>query len=144
MKSANSKDRKPVLLGDGLRFLIAGGLNTALTMAIYQLLLFFVSPGAAWTLAWLCGLLFISVAYPKKVFAGGRLSAGRMILNGAYYGCSYALSLALLHIFTQIPGVGPRLSAFLVLGVTVPLNFVVSRIIFTFSPQRSRKNLPER
>ncbi|MDR2612841.1 MAG: GtrA family protein [Deltaproteobacteria bacterium] len=119
------------LSGDALRFLLAGGLNTALTLAVYQLLLLRLSEPLSWSLAWAAGLAFVSVAYPRAVFRGGRLTWRRVLLNALWYGAGYALSLALLLLLVRRLGVHPRLAGLCVPAMLLPVNFAVSRLVFT-------------
>ena len=120
-----------LIVGDGWRFLLAGGVNTLLTLLLYQALLFKLNAELAWSLAWFSGLVLVSLAYPKLVFKQGVFTLRRVGLNLVYYLFSYLLSLGLLSVFVNTLGCGPRLAAFAVLAVTVPLNFVCSRCIFT-------------
>jgi putative flippase GtrA len=119
------------LLGDGWRFLLAGGCNTVLTLGLYQVLLFWLSEKISWTIAWLGGLLLLSLAYPKLVFRGSFFTPARVLLNILYYLLAFGASLFLLTFFTRTLQAGPRLAALLVIAVTVPVNFVFSRLIFT-------------
>lgn len=114
--------------GDGLRFLLAGAVNTLITLAVYQLLLFVTSPSLGYGLSWVCGLLFVIIFYPSRVFAGAR----RDLSARAWLGCSY-LALFLVGLGTlkvlgtmQVP---PRISIFIVLAVTTASNFLLGRWI---------------
>lgn len=120
------------LINDGWKFIVVGGINTLLGVALYQFFLFFVSEKIAWTISWLIGIVLITFAYPKLVFKEGKLSPYRFIIHVVYYLCSFLLSLGLLILYVDILGVGSRVAVFLVLFVTVPLNFACSRFIFTF------------
>lgn len=131
------KGRLGRVAGDGWRFLVAGGLNTLFTLGLYQVLLFWLSDTVSWSIAWLTGLALISLAYPKMVFRDAVFSGRRVALNIAYYMCSFGVSVLLLSLFTGTLGLGPRVAAFFVLAVTVPLNFFCSRYIFTGLPRRS-------
>ncbi|MBE7186242.1 MAG: hypothetical protein INR68_17750, partial [Methylobacterium mesophilicum] len=48
--------------------MVAGGTNTFLTFAVYQLLLFVLDSRLAYASAWLAGLVFVAIVYPSKVF----------------------------------------------------------------------------
>lgn len=124
------------LARDGWRFLLAGGGNTLFTLGVYQVLVTYWSATLAWTVAWGSGLVLVSFAYPKYVFERGRLTARRVCLNIVYYVCAYLISLGLLAFFVNSLGWGPRVASLAVLAVTVPLNFVCSRCIYTLKVEK--------
>jgi len=113
---------------DGFRFLLAGAVNTLITLAVYQLLLFIAPPWLAYTMSWLVGLLFVVVFYPSRVFAGARRDLAARMGLGASYVAVFLLGLATLRILEN-GGVPARLSIFAVLAVTTAANFVVGRLI---------------
>lgn len=117
-----------LLAGDGLRFLAAGGFNTLLTLAIYQLLLFAMPDWAAYALSWVAGLTFVVIVYPDRVFAGGRRDAGARIRLGLTYAALFLLGLAALRAL-GVAGVPPRLSILAVLVLTTVANFALGRLI---------------
>jgi putative flippase GtrA len=116
------------LLADAVRFAGIGALNALLTTALYQVLLFWLNYTWAFSIAWLSGLVFISIAYPKVVFKTGKAGPYRILANAAYYGASFFLSLWALDRFSQV--MSERLAVFAMLAVITPLNFIVSRYIF--------------
>ena len=118
------------LLAQGLRFVAVGAANTLGTLLLYQLLLFVLPYGYAYALAWLTGLVFVNVAYPRFVYGKPRVTRRETLLNSCFYLSSFALSWGLLYLFTSLLTVNPRLSIVMVLAVTVPLNFLVTRIIY--------------
>lgn len=124
--------RTPMLsgfAGDGLRFLLAGGANTLLTFALYQLLLFIASPSVAYALSWLFGLAFVVVVYPAKVFAGAQKGGRARLYLGASYVAMFLIGLATLQGLSTI-GVPPRIAIILVMAVTTLANFLLGRLIF--------------
>ena len=116
-----------MLRGDGLRFLLAGGLNTLLTLAAYQALLFVSPAWMAYALSWVCGLLFVMIVYPSRVFAGARTDMAARARLGASYAILFLLGLGTLRLLGQA-GVPARLAILGVLAVTTLSNFVLGRL----------------
>lgn len=110
------------ILGELSRFAGAGMLNTLLTLAAYQLLLFVMSPGLAYAASWLIGIAFVGMFYPSFVFGlrGGGPRARLGII--AIYAFSFSLGLVIVHLSDRHLGL-ERLSVFLALAVTLSFNF---------------------
>lgn len=126
----SGRDAVRALFGQGLRFVTVGAVNTVGTLLLYQLLLFAMPYMAAYALAWLAGLFFVNVAYPRFVYGKTTVPRRETLLNSAYYVLSFAVSWALLRLFTAAMDINPRLSVFCVLVIVVPLNFWVTRLIY--------------
>lgn len=124
------RDRARALLGDGVRFLAAGGLNTLLTLGVYQLLLFVAPDWLAYAASWVAGLAFVTSVYPDRVFVGGRRDRAARLQLAATYATLFVLGLGTLRALGWL-GVPPRLSILLVIGVTTLGNFVLGRAILT-------------
>jgi len=120
---------------DGLRFVIAGAVNTLITLAAYQLLLFVSLPWVAYTFSWICGLAFVTALYPSRVFAGARRDFAARALLGASYAAVFLLGLGTLR-FLAAAGLAPRISIFAVLAVTTASNFLLGRLILKTGKRR--------
>jgi putative flippase GtrA len=114
--------------GDGLRFLLAGAANTLLAFAAYQLFLFAMGPSPAYALAWVCGLVFVVIVYPSKVFAGARTDATARFRLGLTYAAVFLVGLATLEGLIAL-GLSPRLAIILVMAVTTFANFFLGRLV---------------
>ena len=68
------KLKSKTVIKDGIRFLIGGGLNTAISYLAYLFFLLFTSYQIAYALSWVVGLLIIVIFYPSKVFVGSQNS----------------------------------------------------------------------
>ncbi|MDX8481257.1 hypothetical protein RFN28_22745 [Mesorhizobium sp. VK24D] len=113
---------------DAVRFLVAGGLNTALTSAVYFAGLTVLSSGISYTIAWLVGLAFVMVFYPDRVFPGGRTGFADRLAVGGSVAAVFVAGLASLHFLERV--LQSRAAAFFAtLAITTMLNFLVSRWI---------------
>jgi putative flippase GtrA len=108
------------------RYLLAGSANTLSTMAVYQLLVTILSPPVAYALAWLVGLVIVSVAYPKIVFrvTGGWARGGAIAIA---YVAVFAVGLLLMALLDSLK-IQSRLSIFFVLAVTTTMSYFASRL----------------
>lgn len=108
-----------------LRFLIAGGLNTAASYGLYLLLLGWCSYAVAYTVSYLFG---IGLAYGltcRFVFRH-RARLATALHFPIVYGVQYVLGMALLVFFVAMLGLDPRLGPLLVVVCTVPISFFLS------------------
>lgn len=113
---------------DATRFGIAGIVNTALSLGVYQLALFVVSPSQAYALAWLAGIAFLIVVYPSRVFVGGRSGWRDRVLLASSYVVVFLLGLVFLRGFIAVLG-AERLAIVATIGFTTVLNFLASRLV---------------
>jgi putative flippase GtrA len=133
--------RNVSVTADAARFLAAGGVNTVLSVGIYQIALFAVSPGLAYSIAWVSGIGFLIVVYPEHVFIGGRRGAYDRVLLAACYVAVFAAGFSLLGKLVIVTG-APRLAIIVTVTSTTVLNFVLSRSILRrrandWSPKKS-------
>ncbi|PBB82378.1 hypothetical protein CK218_05890 [Mesorhizobium sp. WSM3879] len=113
---------------DAIRFLVAGGLNTALTSLIYFVGLTVLPSAISYMIAWLLGLAFVMVFYPDRVFPGGRAGFADRLAVGSSAVAVFVAGLATLHFLERV--LQSRTAAFFAtLAVTTMLNFLVSRWI---------------
>ena len=114
--------------GDAVRFLVAGGMNTALTSLVYFAGLTVLPSSLSYVLAWLAGLVFVMVFYPDRVFPGGRSGfADRLAIGGAI-AVVFLIGLLSLHILQN--ALQNNVVAFIsTLAITTTLNFLFSRWI---------------
>ena len=108
------------------RFLVAGGLNTAFTVAVYEILLFWVHYAVAFTISSALGVAFTGVAYTRFVFAVPT-TRGRFVANGIYYFVSWLLGLGVLDAMVRWAGIHERIALLLAIALLAPFNFVVLR-----------------
>ena len=110
-----------------LRFLVVGGVNTAVTTVLFYGLALVVPPRVAFTLVYVGGLAFVTMATPKYVFRV-RARASRLALLAVWYVGIYVVGLAVVSMLDSI--VESR--AVIVVGtvlVTAPLGFAGARLL---------------
>lgn len=116
------------IYSDGVRFLIGGAINTAITSAIYFAFLLITTPNLAYATAWLVGLGFVMIVYPDQVFVGGSRSAKARITLGATTALVFLAGILTLRALIALTD-APRLSFFGTLAFTTLLNFIAGRTI---------------
>lgn len=108
---------------------MTGGLNTLFTLAIYQLVVTFLSPSISYTIAWLVGFLFVLIAYPKFVFRSESLSIKKSISLLLFYLGSFLVGLLLTWSFVHW-GLNERLTIFVVIAITSTINFIAGKFLY--------------
>src|SRR4051794_1914679 len=128
MRSTTNSRLAPYLSGEFVRYVLVGGTNTALTYLIYRLLLLFVPYGAAYTLAYLCGIFIAYVLNARFVFHQP-LRWRVAIRFPLVYLVQYLVGVALLAFAVAILHSSDEVAPLVVIAITVPLTFVLSRLI---------------
>ncbi len=113
------------------RFLIGGGVNTVLTVIIYQLLIIYISPSFAYGVSWIIGFIFLVYVYPNKVFKGASRSLLSRLLCGIVYLLVFSSSLLMIDVM-ELHGVNPEVIVFIAISFSSIANFILMRIVFRF------------
>lgn len=116
------------LVREAMRFGIAGVANLCLSVALYQMLLFLMPYGWAYTLSFAAGIAFASAINIRLVF-GARMTVRNTAGMVAVYFMQYAAGLGLTVLLVQRLGVHPRIAPFVLLLVLPPLSFVGARLL---------------
>ena len=116
------------LPGQGLRFLLFGAFNTALTYLLYCALVFVMHPQVAYALVFALGIGLAWAGNSKFVF---RQPMSRKVaaIYPFMYLAQYLLTAALIHAATAWLSLGPRVALALALAITTPLSFVWNRAL---------------
>ncbi|GMU42448.1 MAG: GtrA family protein [Xanthomonadales bacterium] len=116
------------MLRQGLRFLVVGGFNTAVTYAIYCVLVIWWHPQLAWFAVFVLGLGMGFVLHTRVVFAAEL--APRKALGYLFAQlCSYAFCSAAIHAGMTWAGLGPRVAAGVAITLNIPFAFVMARLV---------------
>lgn len=114
---------------EALRFIAVGGTSTAITYAVYYLLLV-EGTGAvvAYTIGYVVGLIFnymMSARYTFRKTMNVKNAVGFLFTNAF----NYVLQVGLLWLFIYI-GVSEKIAPFPMYAIAVPVNFLMVRTVF--------------
>ena len=119
---------KKDMFSDAVRFIIAGGINTLLTLIIYQLCLLFLRHDISYIISWIVGITFLIVFYPTRVFPQGHNTWRRKVLIVGLYIVNFFVSLWLLDVVVNY-GIFPQIAILFALMYTTLMNFFGMRFI---------------
>ena len=117
------------IVGDGIRFIVAGAINSLITVILYQLLLGYFSHSYSYALSWIIGMMFLIVVYPSKVFRVESSGLKNSFLTIFVYIATFYFGLKLLD-YLVLKDIHPRLAIFLVMGCIALINFLLTRKIY--------------
>ena len=109
-----------------LRFLVAGAVNTGLSLLVYQAALFIVPHPAAYVLSYIAGILAAYFLYSRHVF-DTPLTAARLPVFTLFYLASLAAGALLNAALIEQAGIAARLAIFITIAVMLPVNYLGSR-----------------
>lgn len=110
-----------------LRFLVTGGINTALTYGLYLLLLPLLGYLPAYSVAYVVGILLSY--WLNSVFVFRQPMNWRSLARfPLVYVVQYLLTAALLWLFVDRLGVDQRIALLAAIAVTVPVTFLAARL----------------
>ncbi len=118
------------VIKDGLRFLVGGGLNTAISYLAYLFFLLFTSYQIAYALSWVVGLLIIVIFYPSKVFVGSQNSWKKTAILIGQYLLVFFCGLQCLNLLVVHTGMSEQLAALFTMAFTTVLNFLLMRLLY--------------
>lgn len=118
------------VIKDGLRFLIGGGLNTAISYLAYLFFLLFVSYQVAYALSWMLGLFIIVIFYPSKVFVGSQNSWKKTAVLIGQYVVVFFCGLQCLKVLVVYVNMSEQLAALFTMAFTTVLNFLLMRLLY--------------
>lgn len=112
-----------------IRFLVSGGVNTVTTYAIYLLLGQFLRYQVAYTVTYVIGIALGYLLNAFWVFKSAPTVKSAVAYPVVYMG-QYALGIGLLSVFVDVFDVDKRIAPVLVIAITLPLMFVLSKFVF--------------
>ena len=112
------------------RFVAGGGVNTVATYLLYLLLLYCSVPyRVAYTITFLCGIAFAYMLNAWFVFRQ-KPKASTALAYPLVYLAQYGLGIGLLTFLVGVCRLSVRLAPLLVVAVSMPLTFILSRRVF--------------
>ena len=115
--------------GEVVRFLLVGGSNTLVTLALFVLLQQWLAPAVAYTVVFALGLAYTTAMTASVVF-GARLT---WRTGGAFVGwylLVYGVGLLAVQVLHALWTPSSLVTAVVTVGVTAPLNFLGGRLLF--------------
>lgn len=109
-----------------MRFLVAGAVNTGLSVLVYQAALFIVPHIPAYVLSYIVGIGVAYFLYSRHVF-DAPLNAARFAAFVVFYMASLVAGTLLNAILIEEIGVLARLAIFITIAVMLPVNYLGSR-----------------
>lgn len=109
-----------------LRFLVAGALNTLLSIAVYQAALFVTGHVVAYVLAYAAGVLFAYFAYTRHVFNTPSSTGRFMVFTLFYITSGFAGTLVNAGLIEHLT-LHARLAIFVTVVIMLPLNYFGSK-----------------
>jgi len=119
--------------GQFFRFLLVGGSNTLVTLALFVVLQRWLSPGVAYTVVFLLGLAYTTALTATVVF-GSRLTWRRAAAFVGWYLLVYAVGLGVVQLVAVVWAPSSLTTAVVTVAVTAPLNFLGGRLLFAVRP----------
>jgi len=117
------------------RFVVVGALNSGLSYLAYLALLKWVSYRWAYSLAYVAGIFLSFFLNSRRVFRV-RLRWRNLLRYPVVYVVQYLLGYVVLYAAVDLAGIDSRLAPVVVLAVTVPVTFVLSRRVLAEVKER--------
>ncbi len=116
------------LARESLRYLIAGGFNTAATYAAYLLLLPLMGYAAAYTVTYIAGI-FLSYFLSARFVFRRPLNWRQALQYPLVYGVQYVLGIGFTALLVEGMEIDAAIAPAFVIVLTLPFTFVLSRWI---------------
>ena len=111
------------------RFLVAGAINTASTVALYVVLLAFVSHALAYSVAFAAGVV-ISYLLNRTFVFRSRGGFDTVLLFPLVYLVQYLVGLGVVLVWVDVLHLPASVASLVAVVVTIPLTYVLARWVF--------------
>ena len=109
-------------------FLAVGGVNTVLSLLLYEGLILFIPYWLAYALSFVAGIAFLLFANSRFVF-GRRVSIASAAYYVVYYLVTSVAGFAIIMVQIEALHVPPGVAPLCALAVIAPINFIGSRFV---------------
>ena len=113
-----------------MRFLMSGGFNTALTYAIYLLLLQVAGFEVSYSIAYGTGV-FLAFLLNRFFVFKSHSGFKSLLFFPLVYVAQYLVSLAILWVWIEKLGLSAKLGPLVAIIITIPITYLLSKLIFT-------------
>lgn len=113
---------------EAARFVVAGGINTVVSLVIYWGLLTVLPYGAAYTGGFIVGVFTAFTLNTYFVFRT-EWSWKKLAAFPGIQGANYLLGLVFLWLLVHAIGVPPSLAPLISIPATIPFNFLMTRVV---------------
>lgn len=113
----------------GGKYLVVGGINTLVTYALYLLCLFVMSPVKSYSLTFCIGVLLSYLMNSTFVFDSS-IACYKAMLFVVVYVFQYLVGVYSLHLLIHKLSIPSYLAPLFSVALTVPLGFLLVRLIF--------------
>jgi putative flippase GtrA len=118
----------------GGRFLVVGLANTVVTYSIFVVLGLLIPPEAAYTAAFLVGLVWVSLGTSRFVFRS-RGRPWRIVSFAAVYLVVYVVGRVIVELLAPADFLSLMVASIVIIAVTTPLAFLAGHFIFPAEPE---------
>ncbi|ARP84092.1 hypothetical protein CAL12_26935 [Bordetella genomosp. 8] len=111
-----------------LRFLVGGGINTAVTYVLFLALASFMRTSVAYTITYVFGIA-LSYAINILLVFRRRPSVATAAMYPAVYGLQYLYGLLMLSFLIDRVGMTKQVAMLVVIVTSIPLTFAATRLL---------------
>ncbi|MCT2195588.1 GtrA family protein [Paenibacillus sp. p3-SID1389] len=111
-----------------LKFVIVGGLNTAITYGAYLLLLLCFEYKISYSISYILGILFSYYFNTKFVFRE-KITLLKFLKFPVVYLAQYLINVVILHILVEYINMPAEIVPLIVIVVSLPITYLLSKFI---------------
>lgn len=119
-------------------FLVVGGINTLLNYVFYLVCLLFFSYTVSFTISYVTGLVMAYCLNSLFVFKE-RMRLSSFLRYPIVYVVQYLIGITLLYLIVEILHISPLVAPWIIIIVTIPVTFRLSRYIIRRESQRGQQ-----
>jgi putative flippase GtrA len=120
------------------RFLMSGGVNTAITYAIYVLLLMFVPYQISYTVSYVVGI-FLAYTLNRFFVFKSHCGARSILLFPLVYVVQYLTAMLMLWVWIEQLERSEKIAPLIAIISTVPITYFLSRFIFLTKSRKPKQ-----